>query len=183
MMEAGASEVSDEMVLEAIKLAQETNLQIIELQDEIIETVAKPKAEYVSLGYPKELDSLVDKAVEGKLTDAMSPEGGKAEMGARLDDLKNSVVTEIGEEYEKKDISEAFETFVEKEFRRRLLSLANVLTVEASRRSARSSPRRNFAPRARYRTLPAWGDPGAGLYHARTGRRQAEDRQPYACRI
>ena len=123
MMEAGASEVSDEMVLEAIKLAQETNLQIIELQDEIIETVAKPKAEYVSLGYPKELDSLVDKAVEGKLTDAMSPEGGKAEMGARLDDLKNSVVTEIGEEYEKKDISEAFETFVEKEFRRRIIEL------------------------------------------------------------
>ena len=121
MMEAGASEVSDEMVLEAIKLAQETNLQIIELQDEIIEAGAKPKAEYVSHGYPKELDSLVDEAVEGKLADAMSPEGGKAEMGARLDDLKNSVVTEIGEEYEKKDISEAFETFVEKEFRRRII--------------------------------------------------------------
>ena len=80
MMEAGASEVTDEMVLEAIKLAQDTNLQLIELQDEIVEAVAKPKAEYSSFGYPKELDSLVNGAVEGKLADAMSPEGGKADM-------------------------------------------------------------------------------------------------------
>ena len=121
MMEAGASEVSDEMVLEAIKLAQDTNLQVIELQDEIIEAGAKPKAEYVPFGYPKELDSLVDKAVEGKLADAMSPEGGKAEMGARLGVLKDSVVAEIGEEYDGEDVSEAFETFVEKEFRRRII--------------------------------------------------------------
>ena len=121
MMEAGASEVSDEMVLEAIKLAQDTNLQVIELQDEIIEAGAKPKAEYVPFGYPKELDSLVDKAVEGKLADAMSPEGGKAEMGARLGALKDSVVAEIGEEYDGEDVSEAFETFVEKEFRRRII--------------------------------------------------------------
>ena len=121
MMEAGASEVSDEMVLEAIKLAQETNLQVIELQDEIIEAGAKPKAEYVPFGYPKELDSLVDKAVQGKLADAMSPEGGKAEMGARLGVLKDSVAAEIGEEYDGEDVSEAFETFVEKEFRRRII--------------------------------------------------------------
>ena len=121
MMEAGASEVSDEMVLEAIKLAQDTNLQVIELQDEIIEAGAKPKSEYVSHGYPKELDSLVDKAVEGKLADAMSPEGGKAEMGARLGALKDGVAAEIGEEYDGEDVSEAFETFVEQEFRRRII--------------------------------------------------------------
>ncbi len=123
MMEAGASEVTDEMVLEAIKLAQDTNLQLIELQDEIAEAVAKPKSEYNSVGYPKELDGMVDKAVEGKLADAMSPEGGKADMAARLDALKDSVKEEIGEEYEGKDVSEAFETFVEQEFRRRIIEL------------------------------------------------------------
>ena len=123
MMEAGASEVSDEMVLDAIKLAQDTNLQLIELQDEIVEVAAKPKAEYNSFGYPKELDSLVNGAVEGKLAEAMSPEGGKADMAARLGALKDSVVAEIGEEYERKDVSEAFETFVEKEFRRRIIEL------------------------------------------------------------
>ena len=123
MMEAGASEVTDELVLIAIKLAQDTNLQLIELQDEIVEAVAKPKSEYNPFGYPQELDGLVDKAVEGKLADAMSPEGGKADMAARLDALKDSVKEEIGEEYEGKDVSEAFETFVEKEFRRRIIEL------------------------------------------------------------
>ena len=184
MMEAGASEVSDEMVLEAIKLAQDTNLQVIELQDEIIEAGAKPKAEYVPFGYPKELDSLVDKAVEGKLADAMSPEGGKAEMGARLGALKDSVAAEIGEEYDGEDVSEAFETFVEKEFRRRIIEFGERPDGRSLKEIRPLLSETGISPsRARYRTLPARRDPGAGLHHARTGRRQAEDRQPYARRI
>jgi len=123
MMEAGANEVSDEMVLEAIKLAQYVNLEVIALQDEIIAAGAKPKAEYKSMGYAKELDPLVGKAVDGKMEGAMSREGGKADMAARIDALKASVVEEIGEEYDAKEIGEAFESFVEKEFRRRIITL------------------------------------------------------------
>ncbi len=123
MMEAGASEVSDEMVLEAIKLAQDVNLEIIALQDEIVAAGAKPKAEYTSMGYAKELDPMVGKAVSGKMEDAMSREGGKADMAARIDALKTAVIEEIGEDYDSKEIGEAFESFVEKEFRRRIIEL------------------------------------------------------------
>ena len=123
MMEAGASEVSDEMVLEAIKLAQDVNLQVIALQDEIVQAAAKQKAQYKSFRYPDELDILVDRAVTGKIVDAMSPQGGKSERSARIEALKKDVMEEISEEYDDGEIAEAFESFVEKEFRRRIIEL------------------------------------------------------------
>lgn len=123
MMEAGANEVPDDMVLEAIRRAQETNIQVIELQDEIIRAAAKPKAEYTSFGYPKELDSVVGEAVRNELADAMSPEPGKGERAARLNALKMSIADEIGEEHDRDDVFEAFESLVEREFRRRIIEL------------------------------------------------------------
>ena len=123
MMEAGASEVSDEMVLEAIKLAQDVNLQLIGLQDEIVEAAAKQKAQYTSFRYSDDLDPLVDRAVAGKIVGAMSPEGGKAERAARIGALKQEVMEEIGGGYDEGEVAEAFESFVEKEFRRRIIEM------------------------------------------------------------
>ena len=95
--------------------------------------------------------------------------------------LKDSVVAEIGDEYEGKDVSEAFETFVEEEFRRRIIELGERPDGRGVKEIPPAALRDGyFSPRARHRTLPARGDPGAGLHHARTGRRQAEDRQPHA---
>lgn len=123
MMEAGASEVSDEMVLEAIKLAQDVNLQLIALQDEIVQAAAKEKAQYTSFRYSENLDPLVDGAVAGKIADVMSPEGGKAERAARIGALKHEVIEEIGGGYDEGEVEEAFESFVEKEFRRRIIEM------------------------------------------------------------
>lgn len=125
MMEAGASEVSDEMVLEAIKLAQDVNLQLIALQDEIVQAAAKEKAQYTSFRYSENLEPLVDRAVAGKIADAMSPEGGKAERAARIGALKHEVMEEIVGEYDEGEVAEAFESFVEKEFRRRIIEMGD----------------------------------------------------------
>ncbi len=43
MVEAGASEVSEEMILGAIRVGHEANLEIIALQDEIVAEIGKPK--------------------------------------------------------------------------------------------------------------------------------------------
>ena len=121
MMEAGANEVSDDMVLEAIDLAQRVNLELIAMQDEAVAAGAKPKADYVSHGYPKDLDPLVETAVGDKLTEAMSPEGGKADRAARVAAVKGEVIDEVGDEYDGKDVAEAFDACVEQEFRRRII--------------------------------------------------------------
>ena len=51
MMEAGAKEVDEETVLKAIELAQETNLQIIDLQADFTEKAGKEKSEFTPRGH------------------------------------------------------------------------------------------------------------------------------------
>ena len=121
MMEAGANEVSDETVLGAIALAQDVNLELIAMQDEAVAAGAKPKSGYVPHGYPKDLDPVVEAAVGGRLSEAMSPEGGKADRSARIGAVKGEVIDEVGGEYDDKDVAEAFDACVEKEFRRRII--------------------------------------------------------------
>ena len=180
MMEAGASEVSDEMVLEAIKLAQDTNLQLIELQDEIIEAVAKPKSEYSPFGYPKELDGLVDKAVEGKLADAMSPEGGKADMSARLSALKGSVTEGSVKNTTARTSPRRSRPSWNRSSDGASLSLASVPTDVTLRRSARSFQRREFPPEPTVQDsssavrLRYWPSPRSGLWA--TSRRSTTSR-------
>ena len=45
MIEAGAKEVSEEVILEALRIGQENNVKVIDLQDKIVAEVGKPKSE------------------------------------------------------------------------------------------------------------------------------------------
>ena len=49
MVEAGASEVSEEVLLEAMRLAQEVNGEVIALQEEMAKKLGKEKSEYISV--------------------------------------------------------------------------------------------------------------------------------------
>lgn len=55
MIEAGANEVSDDKMIEAIYKAHEVNGQIIEFIDKIVAECGKPKHEYTSCAVPAEL--------------------------------------------------------------------------------------------------------------------------------
>ena len=62
MVEAGASEVSEEIIIQAVKKAQETNEEIIQLQEEIIKVAAKKKMDLP-------VESPMDPQLIAKLTD------------------------------------------------------------------------------------------------------------------
>ncbi len=55
MIEAGANEISDEKMLEAIYLCHDENLRIIEFFKQIQAEVGKPKSEYISQAIPEAL--------------------------------------------------------------------------------------------------------------------------------
>jgi polyribonucleotide nucleotidyltransferase len=55
MIEAGANEVSDEIMIDAIYKAHDINKQIIAWMDQIVAEVGKPKHSYVSCAIPEEL--------------------------------------------------------------------------------------------------------------------------------
>ena len=58
-MQAGAREVSENLVLEAIERAQEINLEGIAFQEEIAASVGKPKASFQVQYPPQELEERV----------------------------------------------------------------------------------------------------------------------------
>ena len=121
MMEAGASEVSEDVVLEAIKRAQDVNGEVIELQEELVRSLGKPKVGFDSEAYPEELDRKIEGALNGRLASALASSNGTGNQSAQLDALKAELVDELGEEFKGGEIGQAFEALLEKEFRARIL--------------------------------------------------------------
>ena len=117
MMEAGASEVSEEVVLDAIQLAQETNLSVIELQDELKQAAGKSKGDYGSFAYPEELDELLNNMLKDKLKEAFSLSTGKADLYGRLDALRDEVKEIHADAYKENHLMEAFEIQLEEAFK------------------------------------------------------------------
>ncbi|HJO82944.1 MAG: polyribonucleotide nucleotidyltransferase [SAR202 cluster bacterium] len=120
MMEAGASEVSEDTVLEAIKLAQEANLEVIALQEEAANAIGKPKADYVRRGYDPELEGRVADALGDRLKAALtlSPDESKVATAS----LKTEMGEKFEEDYDSRTISGAFETALDGAFRDRILN-------------------------------------------------------------
>ncbi|MBQ7725339.1 MAG: polyribonucleotide nucleotidyltransferase [Lachnospiraceae bacterium] len=63
MIEAGANEITDEKMLEAIYTCHEENLKIIEFFKKIQAEVGKPKSEYISQAIPEELFAKIKEIV------------------------------------------------------------------------------------------------------------------------
>ncbi|MBQ2041244.1 MAG: polyribonucleotide nucleotidyltransferase [Lachnospiraceae bacterium] len=63
MIEAGANEVSDEIMIDAIYKAHDINKQIIAWMDQIVAEVGKPKHSYVSCAIPEELFAAIREEV------------------------------------------------------------------------------------------------------------------------
>jgi len=63
MIEAGANEVSDEIMIDAIYKAHDINKQIIAWMDQIVAEVGKPKHSYVSCAIPEELFAAIKEEV------------------------------------------------------------------------------------------------------------------------
>ena len=63
MIEAGANEISDELMIDAIYQAHEINKQIIAWMDQIIAEVGKPKHSYLSCAIPDELFAAIKEII------------------------------------------------------------------------------------------------------------------------
>ena len=123
MMEAGANELPEEVVFDAIKLAHEVNLGFIDFQDGMMEAVGKPKSlDYDSFAYPSELDDEIADILGSGVTDAFASSTGKVDLYEKLDELRAKVAEELGEEYEANHLRDAFEVQLEHAFKQNVLS-------------------------------------------------------------
>ncbi len=122
MMEAGASELDDDLMLEAIQLGQSANQEMIDLQLEMAQAVGRPKAAFEPASLPEGLLDQVTSSARDNLRRAFAESDGKADQAARIGAVKSDVMGSLTDSWESSDVAEAFETLLESEFRARILS-------------------------------------------------------------
>ncbi|MCZ6891228.1 MAG: polyribonucleotide nucleotidyltransferase, partial [Chloroflexi bacterium] len=121
MVEAGANEVPEKLLLEALRLGNKVNLELAELQDEIVRTVGKDKKSFEVPEAPAGLDSEVAGVAEAGLERLMDAGAAKGERNTAMDELLDQAVEKLGETYSSKDIAKAFDGLVKTVMRRKIL--------------------------------------------------------------
>ena len=122
MVEAGSDEVSEEIILEAIRRAQEANAEIISLIEELVAQVGQPKVEVKT---DKEAAAKLDDSIRGvvgtRLADALAENPDKVALEARENALRDEVDEKLAEEFGSKVLSEGFKSVMRDEVRHRIL--------------------------------------------------------------
>jgi polyribonucleotide nucleotidyltransferase len=122
MVEAGANEVSEETVAEALAWAFEAYQPAIKLQQELVKRVAPVAQEYKLVLPDAEIQTAVDEWVDGKLGDALrKPYPERNELVSTLRwDFHNQMREKLGEDYDKMhdEYDEAFTSALHKDVRK-----------------------------------------------------------------
>jgi polyribonucleotide nucleotidyltransferase len=106
MVEAGASEVPEPLVLEALRIGQDVNRELIEFQEEIAAKVGKPKAEVERFALGDEVKTAVEEFVRGKNWDLLAAAKDEREEGMKV--WRRELIEALGETYPENEIKTAF---------------------------------------------------------------------------
>jgi polyribonucleotide nucleotidyltransferase len=121
MVEAGATDVSEELMLEAIRRAQEANGEVIAMIEEMVAAVGKPKMSIAADAPRDDLDGEISTILNGRLSQVLEAGRGKTERDQSLGELEAEVQERLGEQYSKGQVAAAFESIVKKQMRSRIL--------------------------------------------------------------
>ena len=123
MVEAGALEVGEEILVEALSRAHERIRQIISLIDELVAKVGKPDMEYPHVGVAPELKQAVAEAAYDRINQAFR-EADKTQRDIQVDAVKHDVQSQLQERFpgRDQDISAAFESVLKSAVRQAILN-------------------------------------------------------------
>lgn len=132
MVEAGAKEVPESLLLEALQVGQEANRALVEFQREIIRAHGQPKMEFTPKGLSPEAAAAVSAQVGLRLPQIFAG-SSKQERGRAQDQLKAEVMAKLGQAYPPHELAAALELEIKKYVRRSI--------VEKGRRSDGRAPK------------------------------------------
>jgi len=122
MVEAGAKEVPEDVLLEAMRRGHEVNQELIDLQREIVRKVGKPKAAYTSAkSSTSQLEQKIKELVISRVQEIFVKGAARGERNVDLDALEAETVTALADTAEKPVVREAFERLVKTVMRTRIL--------------------------------------------------------------
>ncbi|MCX6011651.1 MAG: polyribonucleotide nucleotidyltransferase [Chloroflexi bacterium] len=120
MVEAGAREAPEDIVMKAIELGHQTNQGIIKLQEQLQQACGKPKLEAPTSEVNPEALAAIASIVDEKLVPALKqPE--KSQREDALNSLKKELVESFCETFAEEDIVNALESRIRAEIRGHLL--------------------------------------------------------------
>ncbi|MCH8184660.1 MAG: polyribonucleotide nucleotidyltransferase [Chloroflexi bacterium] len=122
MMEAGANELSEDLVLEGIRRAQDVNQRVIELQDDLIRSAGRPKIGFTPVAHSEELERRTASVLGARIASTFDASLSKTEQADRMSSLKAELAEAVKDEFEPAQIADAFDSLLEKEFRTKVLS-------------------------------------------------------------
>ena len=120
MVEAGAKEVSEEILLEAIKLGHEANQELIKLQEELQRTYSKAKVEVEHKELAPELSSQIASILGEKLSQVLE-EPGKLQRDKALTSIKEETRNKLVDSFSEEEINFAFEAQLKAAVREKIL--------------------------------------------------------------
>ena len=118
MVEAGANESSESLMLQALELGQVTNAAIVSLIEEVVQAVGQPKVAVVPPAKPAaEVEQQVMRLLNGRLESVVFSGKEKGERDNDLSLLQKEVLGALDEGVNPKEAKQAIEAMVVHEFR------------------------------------------------------------------
>ena len=121
MVEAGASELPEDIILDALEKGREVNSEIIEFIEEIKNTCGKEKIEFIPSAEIEGLQEDIKNMVGDQVKSIFDEGSAKGERNEVLDDLQDELNEKLAEKYESGDIKEGFEKILKKTMRNKIL--------------------------------------------------------------
>ncbi len=119
MVEAGAKEIPDQLILDAIRFGQQANLEITRLQQQIINACGKPKIDFKPTEENPEVEEAVSAITGGRLKELVYRP--KAEREEALATIKKELSRELEEKFPSKEIKSALDSLLRREVRSQIL--------------------------------------------------------------
>ena len=121
MVEAGARQVGERLVLDAIGEAHEAIRTLTQFQEDLRRECGKPKWEFT----PAQIDPAVEEAVDGELGERLAAvlnQADKAAWETALDALSNEVVAKLADRFDAAQVVSVVESRIKKAVRRQILN-------------------------------------------------------------
>jgi len=121
MVEAGAQELPEHVILEAMRVGHEAMQPIIELQNRMREEIGKKKMEVVPHLPSPEAEVSVLERLGDRLQAIIASDMDKTERGAALDELKAEIMEQLEEQHETWELKAVFDSAWKQTVRQRIL--------------------------------------------------------------
>ncbi|MBN1191335.1 MAG: polyribonucleotide nucleotidyltransferase [Dehalococcoidales bacterium] len=120
MVEAGANQMSEQVIADAMKYGHEANQAILDLQEEFLEGIRKPKCDAPPVWDKPEIMAAVTGMVNASSYQVMGQPDREVRENATAQ-LKAEIVEKLKETYAEEDISCAFESLMKAQLRSTVL--------------------------------------------------------------